>query len=112
MIKQYSILLLFFFVSVEASLAGSPCDNLQVTELSSGQALLFGVEIKLEDLSAAIEVVSQNNGAIFYFRENESERQSTMSRKIIELAIKNQVPIRMSKESDFSDVLYKYGNAK
>lgn len=112
MLKQYLIPVLFLLVSVESSLAGSPCDNLQVTELSSDQVLLFGVETELEDLSKAIEQVSLNDGAIFYYRKNESEGQSVLSRKIIEMAIENQVPIRMSKEPDFSDVLYKYGNAK
>ena len=59
MLKRYLIPILLLLISGEFSLAGSPCYNLQITELSSRQALLFGVEVELERLSEVIEEASE-----------------------------------------------------
>lgn len=112
MLKKYLILLLFVFGYISSSVADDPCDNLQITELSSNQILLFGVEIGFKELSEAIEKIAPKNGNIFYYREEKSKESTPTSRKIIELAIKNQVSITMSEEANFSDVVYHYGNAK
>lgn len=112
MLKRYLIPILLLLISGEFSLAGSPCYNLQITELSSRQALLFGVEVELERLSEVIEETSENDGAIFYYRKNELDGQSELLNKIIDLAFDNEAPIKLSKEADFSDVLYPDGNAR
>ena len=90
----------------------SKCDILQVSVLSSNKVLLFGIEIGIDELSEVFQNTATNKGSVLYYRENPASDPQAISAQILQMVIDNQLPIRLSQEADFSDLLYENGNLR
>jgi len=115
---MFRALLISFLIAFSLNVAGgdrgtlSSCDILQVSVLSSNKVLLFGVEMELAELSIAFQDAAKNDGVVLYFNENNVKDNQSVSSQIVQMVIDHQLPITMSFEADFSDLVYPYGNLK
>jgi hypothetical protein len=112
--KLLTISLVLWSVAIyaEAKQSNSQCDHLQVSVLPSNKVLLFGVETKLDELSIELKRAAENSGSVLYYRERADGSSLAIEAKIIQLVLDNQLPIMMSSQADFSDLLYASGNLK
>ena len=76
---------------------------LKVSVLSSGSLLLDGAATDLDRLAAALESAKSQNGSVFYYREAASAEPPVEAKAVLDLVIKNKLPISLSSKPDFSD---------
>ena len=95
-------------MSANAS-AGSPVARVSV--LSSGEILLDGRPTSLAALDETFAQISVKGGAVWYYRENAATEPSADAMSVIQLVVKHHLPISMSAQSDFSDVLDAAGHS-
>jgi biopolymer transport protein ExbD len=72
----------------------------------SGEILLDGKLIKIEDVEKALKSLSQKNGVVLYSRDNPEEfTPHPNAKKVFDLIIKNRLPFQMCINADFSDAI-------
>lgn len=77
-----------------------------------GNVELNGQPTSLEAIDSALKDLAQKQGVLLYGRETAEEEPHANSMKVIELAARNRLPIRMSTQRDFSDALTADGKIK
>jgi len=76
---------------------------LKVSVLASGSLLLDGAATDLDRLAAALETAKSQNGTVFYYREAAAATPPVEAKAVLDLVVKNQLPISLSSKPDFSD---------
>jgi biopolymer transport protein ExbD len=86
---------------------------LKVTVSTSGEISVDGHSVTLDQLAAELSELKQIGGEVWYHRENPAAAEphpNAMS--VIELVVKNQLPVRLSSKPDFSDFVDDKGVAR
>jgi hypothetical protein len=78
---------------------------LKVSVTASGEITANGRPVTLEQLTAKFSKSQKAGGSVWYHRENSRGEPHPNAMKVIELAAKNNLPIRLSSKPDFSDVV-------
>jgi hypothetical protein len=71
----------------------------------SGVVELNGKQVTLEAVSASLTDLAKRRGVVVYGRESPQEEPHPNGMKVMELAMANRLPIRMSTKRDFSDAI-------
>ncbi len=107
---------LFLFSSTvayaEGNLRSSACNVHKVSVLSSNKIFLSGEEIEMKQLGSVFRAAAKNRGLVLYYRENASAEANEVADHVVRLAIAAEVPIQMSSQADFSDLLRNNGQLK
>jgi len=77
---------------------------LKVGVYHSGEILVGGIETRLADLDARMAALPRGNGVVWLYREMKRSAPPPESVEILNLALKNGVPMRMAGNEDFSDL--------
>src|ERR1044072_4668872 len=75
---------------------------LKIAILSSGVVLADGQAIELDRLDEMLQKLKAEGGAVWYYRE-QSANPEAIGMRVIELAVKHKLPIRLSTKADYSD---------
>ena len=96
-----SFFVLALALMASSSLAAEPVAR--VSALASGQVLLNGNAIALPALDAALTELKNQNGVVWYYRENARSEPPPNAMEVIQMVVKHKLPISMSTKADFSD---------
>jgi biopolymer transport protein ExbD len=94
---------------------GEPMQNvgtgviLKVSVLQSGKVLTNENEVSLQELENQLIQTKNQNGVVWYYRENAQDEPPPVAMKVVELVVKHKVPISLSSKPDFSDAIDEYG---
>jgi len=73
---------------------------------STGIIELDGIAVTMEDIASALERLSRENGAVWYWRENPAQQppkeQWEASKAVLDCVAKNRLPIRLFLDRAFS----------
>jgi hypothetical protein len=84
--------------------AESPYAKVYVTK--SGEIILDGKPVKIDELDPALAVLAEKHGVVLYAREAPEEKQPhPVVKTVVDTVIKNHLPIRFCVKSDCSDAL-------
>jgi biopolymer transport protein ExbD len=84
--------------------ADAPYAKVYVTK--SGQVTLDGKNVTLEELDHALEALAQKHGVVLYSREAPRENEPhPVFKNVLDIVIKNKLPVRLCVNSDCSDAL-------
>jgi hypothetical protein len=78
----------------------------------TGQIDVDGTPRELSAIGPMLAALSQRKGAVLYGRDDAGEEPHPNAMQVIQLVIANQLPIRMSTRSDFSDAVGPDGRVK
>ena len=95
--------LLALALMASSSLAAEPVAR--ISALASGQILLNGKSVALPALDAALTELKNQNGVVWYYRENARAEPPAEAMQVMQLVAKHKLPISMSTKADFSDYL-------
>ncbi len=76
---------------------------LKISVLASGAVLLDGNPIDLDQLDAKLQAAKENQGAVYYYREAAANEPPPQGMAVLQLVVKNKLPISLSSKPDFSD---------
>jgi hypothetical protein len=76
---------------------------LKISVSATGSITADGAPITLEQLGPKLAELKQAGGAVFYHRENATGEPHPNAMGVMELVVKNKLPIRLSSSPDFSD---------
>jgi len=93
-------------------LASAADPVVKVSALASGEVLLNGKPVSIEQVEANFKELSNKQGAVWYYRENPESEPPPQAMELIRLVVKYQLPISMSSKRDFSDYVDQYGNSR
>ena len=71
--------------------------------LASGALLLDGNPIELDQLAEKLQAAKENKGAVFYYMEAAAGAPPPQGMTVLQLVVKNKLPIILSSKPDFSD---------
>jgi hypothetical protein len=77
---------------------------LKVSVLQSGDILVDGVEVDLEELDARFAGIKRAGGAVWLYRELKQGTPPASTMRILNLTIKHAVITRTTSQPDFSDL--------
>lgn len=84
--------------------ADSPYAKIYVSK--SGQVTLHGKIVTLDELDLALAALSQKHGVVLYAREAPQEGEPpSIFKNVLDIVIKNKLPVRLCVNSDCSDAL-------
>ena len=83
---------------------------LKVSVLQSGKIMVEGSEISLADLDKRLAELKNQNGVLWYYRENGQGEPPPAAMEVIHLVVQHRLPISMSSKPDFSDTIDDEGN--
>ena len=84
----------------------------KVSALASGKLLLNGQAANLATIEVEFKKLKNNNGGVWYYRENPQAEPPPQAMAVIELVVKHKLPVSMSSKPDFSDYIDEHGNSK
>ena len=106
-------LLLAFLGALLAMTAAQAQESVaRVSALASGKLLLNGQPASLTTIEAEFKKLRNNNGGVWYYRENPQAEPTPQAMAVIELVVKYRLPVSMSSKPDFSDYVDEHGNSK
>ncbi len=82
---------------------------LKISVSQSGKVFVNNSESSLQDIEKRLLEIKDRNGVVWYYRENPQEEPTGIAMEIIELIVKYKVPISLSSEPDFSDIIDEHG---
>jgi len=88
-----------------ASLSSAAQPITRISALASGQILVNGQPTSLAALDVALAEVKNQNGVVWYYRENARAEPPPEAMQAIQLVVKHRLPVSMSTKPDFSDVV-------
>lgn len=72
----------------------------------SGQVMLDGKTVTLDELDRALGALAQKHGVVLYSREAPQENEPhPVFKNVLDIVIKNKLPVRLCVNSDCSDAL-------
>jgi biopolymer transport protein ExbD len=84
--------------------ADSPYAKVYVSK--SGQVTLDGKIVTLDELDRGLAVLAQKHGVVLYSREAPQENEPhPIFKNVLDIVIKNKLPVRLCVNSDCSDAL-------
>jgi biopolymer transport protein ExbD len=94
--------------------AGPPLDSphVKIWVSKSGTVELDGKPTELAVVESTLATLAKKKGVVLYGRDGASEEPHPNGMKVIEMAVANGLPIRMSTKSDFSDAVGPDGKLK
>ncbi len=75
----------------------------RVSALASGQLLLDGKPTDLHRLDAAFKELKEQQGAVWYYRENPQAAPPPLAVAVMKLVMRHRLPIRLFAKPDFSE---------
>lgn len=85
---------------------------LRISALASGKILVEGKESSLPAVKQALEKARNDNGTVWYYRENPSSEPSPQAMEVVKLIIANKLPVSFSSKPDFSDYIDEKGRSQ
>ncbi|HYL39216.1 MAG TPA: hypothetical protein VEV17_25075 [Bryobacteraceae bacterium] len=76
---------------------------LRVSVLASGEILLDGRPVDLQQLDQALEAAKGEKRTVWYYREAPGKDAPARAMEVIQLVVKHKLPISISSKPDFSD---------
>lgn len=80
--------------------------------LASGKILINGRESSLPEIEQALEKTRNDEGTVWYYRENPRAEPSPQALEVVKLIIANQLPVSFSSKPDFSDYIDEKGRSQ
>lgn len=81
----------------------------RISVLSSGDILLNGKPIELAQLESNLERLKAEGGSVWYYRANPVGEPPPNAMAVLDLVMRNNLPINMSSQPDFSDYIDENG---
>jgi len=86
---------------------------LKIYVSKSGAVLLDGTPTAMGGVRDALAALSRKNGVVLYYRESPEEPEPhPVAKDVINLVIQNRLPIRVCRNSDFSDAVLPNGKLR
>jgi hypothetical protein len=98
-----------FLMSSACAGPAEPPSVARISVLSSGAVLLDGEPSDLDRVDAALRQLKVAGGTAWYYRENAASEPPPAALLVMDLLVKNQVPVSMSTKPDFSDYVDENG---
>lgn len=90
----------------KSKLAAADAPYAKVYVSKSGQVMLDGKNVTLDELDRALRALAQKHGVVLYSREAPQESEPhPVFKNVLEIVVKNELPIRLCVISDCSDAL-------
>jgi hypothetical protein len=83
--------------------ANSPV--LKIMVLVDGTVVANGEAVTLDELSARLDPLAKDNGMVWYYREDAGSSPHPVAMDVISLLVDHQLPISLSNQPDFSDII-------
>ncbi len=77
----------------------------KVSVLADGRLLLNGLASNLAEIDVEFQRQSSEHGVVWYYRESTQAEPPPQAMEVMELVIKHSLPVSMSTQPDFSDVV-------
>jgi biopolymer transport protein ExbD len=91
--------------------ADSPYQKVYVTK--AGEVTLDGKNVTLDELDRSLAALAQNHGVVLYSREAAQEQEPhPIFKQVLDIVIKNKLPVRLCVNSDCSDALTSDGKLR
>jgi len=78
---------------------------LKVAVFVDGRLTLNGTPASLEDLRDSLRQISQQDGAVWYYRESGQDEPPPIAMEAIQAIVDAEVPVRLSSRPDYSDAV-------
>ena len=78
---------------------------IRISVLASGEILVDGKHVELDQLDAILEAAKSENPTVWYYREAAAKDAPPEAMAVIQLAIQHKLPISISSKPDFSDYI-------
>jgi hypothetical protein len=111
---HYRLRCLCVFVSVCFQLIGcsrptvsvSPnAPTLKIAVMADGRITVDGSPAAMDSVRVSLKRLAEQKGVVWYYREAGQAKAPPESVEVIQAAIENRLPIRLSSRPDFSDVI-------
>ena len=83
--------------------ANAPTLKLKV--LADGSILANDQPATLDSLNTRLTELTQANGVVWYYRQNPGDKPHPIATELIRLLIDHQLPISLSTQPDFADII-------
>ena len=84
----------------------------RISVLSSGEILLNGKPIEFAQLEQNLQRLKTEGGVVWYYRDNPAREPPPNAMAVLDLVMRNNLPISMSSQPDFSDYIDENGWAQ
>jgi hypothetical protein len=85
--------------------------QIKIGSLASGEILLDGERVDLEQLDARLSQANSSQDQLLYYKQDQGPVESPHSMEIMKLVVKHKLPISFSTKADFSDYVDRFGQA-
>lgn len=96
--------------SQESAPAAAPIAKVRVYR--DGSVTLNDSAIPLDELPAALADLQEQNGIVWYYREDAETEPHPNAVTVIQAIVEARVPVSMSSEEDFSNVVFPDGTTR
>ena len=76
---------------------------LKISVFISGEILADNKRVSLDDLDTLLAANAQDNGVVWYYRENAAGEPPPEAMSVMEAVVNEGLPIKLSTKPDFSD---------
>ncbi len=96
-------------MSAACSNPNEPDSVARISVLSSGHIFLNGKPIDLAQLEQKLQRLKTQGGSVWYYRDNPAGEPPPNAIAVLDMAMRNSLPISMSSQPDFSDHIDEHG---
>ncbi len=83
---------------------------LKIKVMADGSILADDQPATLEELTPRFTELAQANGMVWYYRQDAGSAPHPIARDVISMLVDHQLPISLSTQPDFSDIIKKTAN--
>ena len=88
------------------TISGGPSATiLKIAVMTDGEITMDGSPATIDSLRASLKRLADQKGIVWYYREAGQSEAPPVSAEIMKAVIQNQLPIRLSSRSDYSDAI-------
>jgi hypothetical protein len=91
-------------------MADSP-NIVKVAVTRGGEVTANGKRTTLEDLDSICRGLAEHKGKVWYYREAPKEEPHPIARKVLDIIIRYDLPVRLSSKPDYSDSINDKGES-
>ena len=117
--RQRSVVVAFAILTAACSNAPEQQDSeisqdviAKVRVYQDGRITLDGAPLSLDDLQAALARLKDRGGVVWYYRESGESEPHANASAVIQAIVAAQLPISLSSEEDFSNVVLPNGTTR
>ena len=85
---------------------------LKISTFADGTVRADAKEVDLSGLDKLLSKLKQDEGVVWYYRENPTKEPHPRALEVVKLIVKHALPVSMSTRPDFSDYVDTSGNSK